>query len=89
MPWQDKIIEACERIDHLGGIGSGPRNNDYLSSTKKEIFAQAQIPGTISMCEGGGDNPVGLLIETQNGWLVRVTLTRGEARALADLLNSC
>lgn len=91
MPWQDRIVEAAERIDHVGGLGLGNRTADDLAAKKQDIFIHAQIPGTIVMTDGGGAaKPVSILIETENGWLVRVTLPSQLARAFGELLiNSC
>ena len=90
MPWQDRIVEASERIDRAGGKDFTDKSAELTALRNREIFAQAQIPGTIAMCEGGGRAaPLGLLIETQNGWLVRVSLDAAQTRALIDLLNSC
>lgn len=86
MPWQDKISEANERIERSAGKGFTEKSVHDSASRRKEIFRQAQIPGTIAMFEGGGAAPLNMLIETQNGWLVRVTLSGPEAHAFADLL---
>jgi len=86
MPWQDRIVEASERMDHRAGKGFTEKSAQASAALAKEIFAQAQIPGTIAMFEGGGAAPLHILIETQNGWLVRVTLSGAEAHALSDLL---
>jgi hypothetical protein len=54
MPWQDRISEAGERIENVGGLGTGNRTVAAILEVKKEIYALAQIPGRIAMCEGGG-----------------------------------
>lgn len=86
MPWQDRISEANEKIVTTGGIGFGKKTSAQIAADKKQIFEMAQIPGTIAMFEGGGIVPLRILIQTENGWLVRVTLSGAEAHALADLL---
>ena len=86
MPWQDRIVEANERIERAGGKGFTNANCTVTAMQKREIFHQAQIPGTIAMFEGGGAAPLNILIQTENGWLVRVKLSGAEAHALADLL---
>ena len=86
MPWQDRIVEAGDRMERSGGKGFSERSAGESAALRKEIFAQAQIPGTISMCEGGGAAPLHILIETENGWLVRVTLSGAQAQGLAELL---
>lgn len=86
MPWQDRITEAGERIEKVGGACFTKKGCAELDARKKQIFSMAQIPGTIAMVEGGGAAPLNILIQTENGWLVRVVLSGGEAHALADLL---
>ena len=86
MPWQDRIVEASERIDQRAGKGFTEKSAQASAALAKEIFAQAQIPGTIAMLEGGGAKPLHVLIETENGWLVRVKMSGAEAHALAQLL---
>ena len=86
MPWQDRIVEASDKLDLIGGNKLRDREAHHSFNTRKEIFAQAQIPGTIAMLEGGGAKPLHVLIETENGWLVRVKMSGAEAHALAQLL---
>lgn len=84
MPWQDRIAEANDKIVTTGGIGHGKKSSAEIATDKKLIFEMAQIPGTIAMFEGGlGAGPLRILIQTENGWLVRLDLDAGAARKLA------
>lgn len=86
MPWQDKIAEASAKLDMIGGHNLRDSEAHHSMNKRREIFTHAQIPGTVAMMEGGGALPLHMLIETENGWLVRVKLSGPEAHALSDLL---
>lgn len=82
MPWQSPVSELNEELTpsykkHQGG-------NCSVDATR-ETFRAHQIPATIAMLDRDGAG-VALIINTENGWLIRVRMTPEEcldtARAL-------
>jgi hypothetical protein len=55
---------------------------------RRAVFTQSQLLGHISMLTGGGKAALGLLIEVENGWLVRVDLGSAARLHLAAALLS-
>jgi len=82
-PSQDRIATARAKLECIRGQSL---DDTAFQEKRRAIFDGAKIPGTIAMVEGGARKPVQLLIETENGWLVSVTMTVGEARHLGELL---
>jgi len=81
-----KIADAVRRIDDADGRLSGGIGHEALLDKRQRLFAGAHINGKIAMLDGGGAAPLGVLIETENGWLVRLSLDAGQARRLAAAL---
>lgn len=82
------IADAIAEIDRLGRPGFATRDlrSDEKLRRSRAIAAAIAVDGAITHIEGS--NPVSLMIATQHGFQVRLTLTADEAVALADLIKA-
>lgn len=81
MPWQSPVSELNEELT--------PRykKRRQLPTVEhtRETFRVHQIPATITMLDGEGDD-FALIALTENGWLVRIPITDQQALDMARAL---
>lgn len=82
MPWQSPVSELNEEL-----------SNRYVKHAvrptieqTRETFLAHQIPATITMVDDDADDHVAIIGMTQNGWLIRISLSEVERLNLARAL---
>ena len=86
VPWQDNMKEALIKMDDLHVGRSGRLHVDAERVLRQKIMDMTKVKGEVSYIEGGGQDPLQIMVATENGWLVCVKLTPVDARELALLL---
>lgn len=77
------IADTRRTLELRNNNGGKAQDSEEQVARKQALFDRSQLMGSVAMLDGGGAAPLGVLIETENGWLVRVDLDARAARQLA------